>query len=145
MIWLIPIAAAGALAVGSRASSSRTRKGSMGLGHAKRRPGCGDRYVMRCDPWPWLDADVTYAIHDALELGMENPREITTFVLREVYPETVAGEPVQWPCARGSCDAMRAIQYRAEARVRRELADAEDRIADVHYAEICHTGASVHG
>lgn len=144
MIWLLPLAVAGVAVAGSK-TSSRSRRSSMGLGHPSRRPGYGRRYVQRCDPWPWLDAEVTYAVHDAIEAGITDPRAITAEVLRAVYPVTVSGEPVQWPCARGDCDAMRALQFRAEARVRRELADMDDRIAADHYAEIFHVGASVHG
>lgn len=128
------------------ACSTAKKKGrrSMGLGHPRRRPGCGDRRAaMTCDPWPFLEAEVYHAVLDALERGIEDERKITTHVLRTVYPETVDGRPVRWPCRAGYCDAMRAIQYRTAARVSAIVAELEDHIAGGEYQSICERAAYV--
>lgn len=99
---------------------------------------------MRCDPWPWLDEYVTDAIYQAIDEGMTSEAAITARVLSDVYPSTVDGRPVKWPCVKGRCAAADALEYRARAKVRATLAALRDGVAHDHYLEICGDYAGIH-
>jgi len=83
-----------------------------------------------------MESDVNLVIEDAIiNKGVEDERVLTLMALHEVYPYTDEGRNLQWPTVPEDCVALKLLEQRVVARVRRMLAEHEDTQAAFIYEE----------
>jgi len=84
---------------------------------------------------PWLSERVDDAIVHQINHGHRDCDVIATMVLREVYPVTTDGTPIQWPCVPRDAAALGCLEQRVKIRVQRHLAEVSDLEADHDYPD----------
>jgi len=132
MIWLIPVCLVAVCAASGsrkRASTGNMRRPYRGPGHPKfnridRTPLYSpDRWPIECSPLPWLPERIDAAIAKCIVSGLTDRDLILQIVLSVVYPETMEGCPILWPCQAADCSELKAIEEQTRIRIHRRLAE----------------------
>lgn len=91
--------------------------------------------IVECDVFPWLADEVDQHV-DSIPgaIGLD-ASQVTLATLRAVYPNTPAGEPIDWPSCFDDCPTIKAIEDRVFLRVSFHLAFRADELAEKAWYE----------